>query len=184
MIMQKITGQKITVPKPLILLAAILSVLAVPSVALAQFAAGSGQDIELYADDIVSAKGVTTLTGQADIRQGDTRLLADKVKIYSKQSSGAAASAASDIDRVEAIGNFYYITSDQEVKGSQGVYEAATDMFTVTGDVILLQGESIVTGTKLVYEVGTQKARVTSNCQGRKCGTEGRVSVLIKNAGK
>jgi len=156
-----------------------------PSLAHAQFAANSGQDIELYADDIISARGVTTLTGQADIRQGDVRLLADTVKIYSASNRGSAsvASTASDIDRVEAIGNFYYITEGQEVRGTQGVYEAATDSFTVTGDVILLQGESVVTGTKLVYNVGEEKARVTADCKGRRCGTNRRVSVLIKNSG-
>ena len=155
-----------------------------PMTALAQFAASSGQDIELYADDIVSVNGVTTLTGQADIRQGDVRLLADVVRIYSSGANGAAVAAnASDISRVEADGNFYYLTQDQEVRGSKGVYDAATDEFTVTGDVTLLQNGSVVTGTKLVYAVGQQKARVSSDCRGRKCGLNRRVSVLIKNNG-
>lgn len=159
---------------------------AVPAIASAQFATNSGQDIELYADDIVSAQGVTTLTGQADIRQGDVRLLADKVKIFSNRAAGGAAvaAAASDISRVEATGNFYYLTAEQEVRGEKGVYVAQTDTFTVTGDVILLQGGSVVTGTKLVYNVGTEQATVTSDCKGRKCGTSRRVSVLIKNTGE
>lgn len=162
----------------------VLAVCLIPASALAQFAASSGQDIELYADDIVSVNGVTTLTGQADIRQGDVRLLADVVKIYSSSAGGAAVAAnASDISRVEADGNFYYLTNEQEVRGSRGVYDAASDEFTVTGDVTLLQNGSVVTGTKLVYAVGEQKARVSSDCRGRKCGLNRRVSVLIKNNG-
>ncbi len=157
--------------------------LALPSEALAQFAANSGEDIELYSDVTVSGNGVTTLTGQVDIRQGQVRMLADTVKIYSKSSSGSVAAAASDIDRIVATGNFYYITPDQEVRGDQGVYQAASDTFTVTGDVILLQDENIVTGTKLIYEVGQQMARVTADCMGRKCGTNRRVSILLKNTG-
>ncbi|WP_409432655.1 LptA/OstA family protein [Litorimonas sp. RW-G-Af-16] len=152
--------------------------------AFAQFSANSGQDIAIDADDVINKGGVTTLTGQVDIRQGDVRMLADRVELYSKGQTGTAvASVASDIDRIKAVGNFYYITKEQEVRGRQGIYLADTDTFTVTGDVILLQGESVVTGETLIYNVGEQTARVTSNCQGRKCGTKNRVSILIKNSG-
>lgn len=160
-----------------------LLIMAAPSLAHAQFASNSGEDIELYSDDTVSSNGVTTLTGQVDIRQGQVRMLADTVKIFSNGRSGSVAASASDIDRIVAIGNFYYITPEQEVRGNQGVYQAATDTFTVTGDVILLQDDNIVTGKTLVYEVGTQRARVTSDCKGRKCGKARRVSILLKNTG-
>ena len=87
------------------------------------------------------------------------------------------------MDRIEAIGNFFYLTPDQEVRGKKGVYEQATDTFTVTGDVILLQGpENVVTGNKLIYNLTNNQARVVGTCKGRKCGREGRVNILIKNS--
>jgi len=58
-----------------------VSVIALPSMAFAQFSTDSSADTILLADDIVSAKGRVTLSGQADIRQGDVRLLADEVVI-------------------------------------------------------------------------------------------------------
>lgn len=172
----------VTCTRPLL---GLLATLAFSASAAAQFAGAAGGNIELYADDAESSKGVTTLTGQVDARQDGVRILADKMVIYSKPAgSGGAPSvgtAAGDIDRIVATGNFFYITPDQEVRGEQGVYTAATDTFVVTGDVILTQEDSIVRGTRLVYELATQTARVVSECQGRRCGSQGRVAILIKN---
>lgn len=151
----------------------------------AQFAGAAGGNIELYADDAVSSKGVTTLTGQVDARQDDVRILADRMVIYSKPSSAggtpAVGTAAGDIERIVATGNFFYLTPTQEVRGDQGVYTASADTFEVTGNVILTQEDSVVRGTRLIYELGSQKARVISECQGRACGRQGRVAILIKN---
>lgn len=153
--------------------------------AMAQFVAGGGGgNIELYADDVESAKGVTTLTGQVDARQNDVRILSDRMVIFSKQNTGGGATvgaSAGDIDRIVATGNFFYITPEQEVRGDEGIYTAATDMFEVTGNVILTQEDSVVRGTRLIYDLTTEKARVISECQGRRCTRENRVAILIRN---
>lgn len=151
-----------------------------PQVAWAQFSSESGADTILYADDTVSRNGVITLTGQADIRQGDVRLLADKVEIYTAGDNGGLVST-DRITRVVATGNFYYITPEQEVRGEKGVYTAATETFIVTGDVILLQDDSVVTGTRLDYNLETRDAKVTGDCTGRKCPKERRVAILIRS---
>lgn len=159
--------------------------LAFAASAHAQFAGAAGGNIELYADDAVSSKGVTTLTGQVDARQDDVRILADRMVIHSKPSSAGGApavgTAAGDIERIVATGNFFYLTPTQEVRGDQGVYTASADTFEVTGNVILTQEDSVVRGTRLIYELGSQKARVISECKGRACGRQGRVAILIKN---
>ena len=158
-----------------------LSAFAVPSVAFAQFAANASADTFLSADDALSENGKITLTGQADIRQGDVRLLADKVVIFTAQTQGGGLVSADGITRIEATGNFYYITPDQEVRGDKGVYTRATDKFVVTGDVILLQDDSVVTGSVLDYNLTTREANVGGDCKGRKCGTGRRVAILIRS---
>lgn len=162
-----------------------LAALCAPSIAHAQFSPDSKAPITGSADNVTNSPGVTILSGQVDVRQADVRILADTMKIYNAANGGAAQSGAFDnVDRIEAIGNFYYITPEQEVKGKRGVYEQATDTFTVYGDVILLQGEdNVVTGSKLIYDLTTREARVIGSCQGRRCGSSGRVNILIKNTG-
>lgn len=149
--------------------------------AAAQFAPDSRAPISGSADNADYRANMTILSGQVDVRQGDVRILADTMKIHSG-GGGGQAGAFDNVTQIDAIGNFYYITPDQEVRGAQGVYRAADDTFTVTGDVILIQGEdNVVTGDKLIYNLKTEQARVVGTCQGRKCGSKGRVNILIKN---
>jgi len=151
--------------------------------ASAQFAPNSNAPINGSADNVDYRQDVTILSGQVDVRQDQVRILSDTMKIYSGQSSSATA-AFEDVSRIEAIGNFYYITPEQEVRGEKGIYEQETDTFTVSGNVILLQGEdNVVTGDRLIYNLSTNQARVLGTCQGRRCGRNGRVNILIKNSG-
>ena len=155
--------------------------LLMPQLANAQFSSDPGADTFLYSDDTVSRNGVITLIGQADIRQGDARLLADKVEIYTDGSGASGLVTTDGITRVVATGNFYYITPEQEVRGDKGIYTADTESFVVTGDVILLQDDSVVTGSQLNYNLQTRDAKVVGNCNGRKCSKRDRVAILIRS---
>jgi len=151
--------------------------------ASAQFARNSNAPINGSADNVDYRQDVTVLSGQVDVRQGEVRILSDTMKIYNG-GSGTGSAAFDNVERIEAIGNFFYLTPDQEVRGTKGVYEQVSDTFTVTGDVILLQGpDNVVTGEKLVYNLTSNQARVVGTCKGRKCGRTGRVNILIKNSG-
>lgn len=162
-----------------IILTATIMTFALPSLAHAQFARDNSAPIDATADDIINSGGTTILTGQVDVRQGTTRILADKMQIFS--GGTGVVGATGDISKIIATGNFYYLTPEQEVRGSNGVYTEIDNTIVVTGDVILLQDENVVTGNKLVYNLTTEEAKVVGNCKGRKCGKNGRVSILIKN---
>ena len=156
-----------------------LALLAVPSVAFAQFSSDSSASTFLDADVVTQSDDVMTLTGQADIRQGDVRLLADKVQIYTEGGGGLTSN--SDFTRMVATGNFYYITPEQEVRGDKAIYTQADESFVVTGDVVLLQDDSVVTGERLNYNLQTREANVGGDCKGRKCAKGKRVSILIRS---
>jgi len=163
--------------------ALICAISVMSSAAQAQFANNSNAPIDISADDVEYLGELIILSGQVDIRQAETRILADVAKIY-QSSTNAQVGAIGNVSRIEATGNFYYITPEQEVRGERGIYEQATETFTVTENVILLQGEeNIVTGEKLVYNLTTNAAKVVGTCKGRKCGDKGRVKILIKNTG-
>lgn len=173
-----------TIYKTALIGAVLIAACAAPSTALAQFATNSTAPATGSADKAVFGPGRAVFTGQVDIRQDDVRVLSDEMTVISADRNrvSSANEAFDDVDRIEAIGNFFYITPDQEVTGAQGIYEAAQDSFTVTGDVILLQGQdNVVTGDRLVYNLSTNQAVVTGTCQGRRCGSKGRVNILIKN---
>ena len=149
----------------------------------AQFSTDRSAPVTGSADDVDYRPNLTTFSGQVDVRQGEVRILCDKMRVHTV-SSGTASNAIGGASKIEAIGNFFYLTPEQEVRGDQGVYVKSTETFTVTGNVILLQGEgSVVTGDKLIYDLNTQNATVQGTCRGRKCGSTGRVNILLKNNG-
>lgn len=145
----------------------------------AQFDTRSNAPTKITADLADYQSDRTILTGAVDVRQGDVRIIADKMTVF---TSGAGGLNAGSFDRIIAEGNFYYLTSDQEVRGESGVYTKENETFVVSGDVILKQADgNVVTGDKLYYNLQTESARVVGTCNGRKCGSTGRVNILIKN---
>jgi len=161
----------------------VLAVITPATPSLAQFSNASNAPITIDADNSRIEGGRAVFSGQVDARQGDVRILTDEMIITGRQSGGISG-AVGDIQTINAEGNFYYITPTQEVRGDRGIYQQSSNDFTVTGRVILLQDDSIVTGDKLIYNLDSEEARMVSNCKGRKCGPQNRVRVLIQNTGQ
>jgi len=150
------------------------------SAAQAQFASGGNSPVNITADNVAYQDGKSILTGGVDVRQGDVRVLADKMTVF---TAGGGSLGQGDISKIIAVGNFYYLTPEQSVRGAQGIYTRSNDTFVVTGDVVMKQEDgSIISGDTLFYNLATQSARVVGSCTGRKCGSKGRVNILIKNA--
>ena len=157
----------------------LIVVACLPLTAHAQFDTRSNAPTKITADVADYQSDRTILTGAVDVRQGDVRIIADKMTVF---TSGSGGLNAGSFDRIIAQGNFYYLTSDQEVRGEIGVYTKENETFVVSGDVILKQADgNVVTGDKLFYNLQTESARVVGTCNGRKCGSTGRVNILIKN---
>lgn len=149
--------------------------------AQAQFALGGG-DVPTKIDaDKADYKGrVTVLTGQVQVQQGDVRILADRMDVYRTDLGGGKLGP---IDRIDATGNFFYITPSEKVKGEKGVYEEAKGVITITGDVVLEDSSGNVgTGKKLIYNLESKEAVMQGDCKGRACRS-GRVEILIPGTG-
>lgn len=158
---------------------ALIAACCLPVTAHAQFDTRSNAPTKITADLADYQTDRTILTGAVDVRQGDVRIIADKMTVF---TSGTGGLNAGSFHRIIAEGNFYYLTSDQEVRGENGVYTKENETFVVSGDVILKQADgNVVTGDKLYYNLQTRSARVEGTCNGRKCGATGRVNILIKN---
>lgn len=110
----------------------------------------SDQPISFGADAGEYVGNTVTLRGRAELIQGDNRLRADRV-------SGLSQTGES---RIEAEGNVYFVTPAQTIRGDRAIYTTADDMIVVTGDVILTQGQNVLTGSRLTYNVRTETARI------------------------
>jgi lipopolysaccharide export system protein LptA len=142
--------------------AALLTVLALPAVSGAQSAASridaSRQPVQYGADAGEYTPEGFSLRGRAEVTQGSNRLRAEAIRGFT---------ANGDLTRIEATGSVYFVTPDQSMKGDRAVYTLNDGNVVVTGDVILTQGKSVLTGNRLVYNVRTETARIEGGANGR-----------------
>jgi len=137
-----------------------LALLALPTMGDAQtapVAAGSGA-VSYGADSGEYTPAGFALRGRAEVVQGQNRLRADTI-------NGIVADG--DLRRVEASGNVYFVTPDQTIRGDRAVYTLASDEVVMSGDVILTQGQNILTGGRLVYNTRTETAQMEGASNGR-----------------
>ena len=114
----------------------------------------SSQPLDTIADRIenLDSAGRTVLSGHVDITQGDSRLMSDRVELIWTQP---VAGRRGDIERVIATGHVRYFSPTQNATGDRGVYEMATDTITLTGDVVITQGENVITTTRFVSNLSS-----------------------------
>lgn len=141
--------------------AALLAALALPAASGAQIRAdASRQPVQYGADSGEYTPDGFSLRGRAEVTQGGNRLRAGAIRGFT---------ANGDLTRIEATGDVYFVTPDQSMKGDRAVYTLSDGNVVVTGDVILTQGKSVLTGSRLVYNVRTETARIEGG------GANGRV---------
>lgn len=137
---------------------AVLVLAAVPANGGAQTAAVSGQAVAISADGGEYTPEGFALRGRAEVIQGENRLRANSINGFV---------TAGDLNRVEAFGDVYFVTPDQTMRGDRAVYTLANEEVVVTGDVILTQGQNVLTGGRLVYNTRTETARIEGASNGR-----------------
>lgn len=114
--------------------------------------------------------------GRVEIIQADSRLRADHVVISHAPGGEGENSGWGEVIRIEATGNIYYVTPETTVKGDSAVYTKSSDTMVISGDVVLQQGNNVMTGTRLVAEVGA--GRTTMDAAPNSIG-KGRVRAVL-----
>ncbi len=134
-----------------------LGLAALPTIGDAQSFQG-GQPIMWGADEVSRTPTALSLRGRAELTQGDNRIRADRVE-------GTISNG--DLNRVEATGNVYFVTPEQTIRGDRATYTPANDTIVLTGDVILTQGQNVMTGGRLTYNTRTEAAQMDGSSGGR-----------------
>ncbi|WP_298325257.1 lipopolysaccharide transport periplasmic protein LptA [Asticcacaulis sp.] len=135
----------------------VAGVLAAP-VAWAQFVPTKENPIAYAADTFEADDGnhTATFTGSVEFLQDTSRLRADKVTVIYGQNPTTGRWDA--LSTAEAVGNVYYVVDDQVMTGNRAIYTKSTDTLVLTGNVVLKQGQNVMEGSRLVYDVGAKKS--------------------------
>ncbi len=130
------------------------------STALAQtanIAVGTGAfdaslPVEVTADELSvdQATGKAVFDGNVLVVQGEVRMSAGQVTIeYAEEGSTNA------ISRLLASGGVTFVTSSDAAEARDAVYSVANGTVTLTGDVLLTQGQNAIAGDTLVVDLSS-----------------------------
>lgn len=130
------------------------------------FQAQSSDPVEVSAETLeVYEEGnqrITVFSGGVTVTRGKTVLKATTIKLFSSLDS----TAADAFTRIEAEGKIWVNSGDQTVTGSSAVVDMGARTITVAGGVVLSQGNNVLTGTRLVVNLATGRARVEGSTRG------------------
>lgn len=130
-------------------------------------------DIEAETFEVLDAERHIVWLGNVNVVQGDSSLQADRMDVYYTEAPGGGWG---DIDRIVATDNVFYITPAQRARGDRGVYQMSEEVITLTGDVVITQGENVITTNRFVNDL------TTGNSNFGEAGTGDRVRMVLQPA--
>lgn len=122
-----------------------------------------------------SRKRVARVVGDATAVRGDKTIKADRfVAQFREDESGELS-----LDFVRAVGNVVIITAGEIARADRGVYNASTEVATLTGSVKLTRGENQLNGDRAEVDLKNGVSRLLADTSGG-----GRVRGLFVPGGK
>lgn len=156
---------------------ALLCLILTAAPALAQQAAidfgGLTQDtslpVEVAADnlEISQTDGTAVFTGNVLVTQGEMKLSADRIQVvYATEGEGR-------IRTLNAGGGVTLVNGAEAAEAAEAVYDIDAGNVVMTGDVLLTQGQTALSGNRLVIDLTSGTGRM-----------EGRVRTIFETSGQ
>ena len=126
-----------------------------------------------------------TFTGNVEVIQGQSRVRSPQIEAYYSRTGSTAASGTAgsgsarcggQVDRIEASGPVYYVTPEQSARSDHATFTAGNDTLVMTGNVVLNQGQNVMTGARAVMNTRTRNAQIEA---GPSAQSNGRVRAVI-----
>lgn len=123
---------------------------------------------------------VATFSGDVKVVQGDTSMKCKTLVVFYDQEGDKTAKAAKPmhvanpgpggeqkIRRLEARGSVVVTSKEQTATGQLGIFDMPSNTVTLTGDVVMTQGQNVLRGDRLVVNLSSGVSRVESSQGGR-----------------
>jgi lipopolysaccharide export system protein LptA len=125
--------------------------------------------IEAASLEVRDKDKVATFSGNVVVTQGDTTMRCKSLLVYydgdGKASGGMKAAqpgpgGSSSIRKLEALGGVHVTQKEQTATGEKGLFDMKSNSITLSGNVLITQGQNVLRGERLVVDVATGAARV------------------------
>lgn len=150
--------------------------------ALQGFANNKDQPVQIEAAalEVRDKDKMAVFMGNVVVTQGDTVMTCKELKVFYDQDEpkGAAKGGAKggsmkaaqpgpggrqSIRRLEALGGVKVVQKEQTATGATGIFDMKSNTITLVGNVVVAQGQQVLTGDRLVVDLTTSFARVESD---------------------
>jgi lipopolysaccharide export system protein LptA len=164
-----------------------------PPNALQGFSQNRDQPVHIEAAtlEVRDKDKIATFSGNVRVTQGDTGLRCKSLLVFYEQGGDDAADKSKNlqaatpgpggqqsIKRLEAHGGVVVTQKEQTATGDLGVFDMKTNTVTLTGNVMMTQGQNVLRGEKLVVDLTSGVSKVESGRNGA-----GRVQGLFTPGG-
>ena len=147
------------------------------------FAFGGDGPVKIFAETGIYKGEQTDLRDNVRVVQEGSVVTSDRMdilRVKENLTSDTSSVKLGAIRRIVGIGNFRYVTEDNDIRGTKGVYEREKNMMTVTGDVTVIQPDGKrVKAQKMTYDTKTGRVRFSGDCSGQDCNGNGRTRIVL-----
>ena len=161
------------------LLTALAALVLTGAPALAQIG-DSDQPLDIESDhvEVFDSENRIVWTGRVIAVQGESTIRAQRLEAFFTGQPGEGGTGGwGDIERIVATRDVLYVTPTQRARGDRGVYDLASETITLTGDVVINQGDDVITTNRFVTDL------VSGNSTFGEAGDGERVRVVITPTG-
>jgi lipopolysaccharide export system protein LptA len=116
--------------------------------------------VAIFKGNVIVVQGDTTMRcRELEVHYEGSALGADPRQKVPATKNQQKSESAQRIKRLVAIGGVIVTAKDQKAVGDKGVFEMATNIVTLDGNVVVTQGQNVMHGDKLIVNLtsGTSK---------------------------
>lgn len=121
------------------------------------------KDVDIEADSmqVLEDEQQAVFTGNVDATRGTVRLNSDKLVVHYKEKPRDDGTKKTEVTHLDANGNVVIVTRNQRITGQWAKMNVTANELTVGGNVVVVQGKTIVKGKKLFVDLDTNKSEMT-----------------------
>ncbi|MEM6383096.1 MAG: LptA/OstA family protein [Pseudomonadota bacterium] len=132
---------------------------------LSGFTQRSNEPIEIEADalEVLDSENVAVFTGNVRVTQGTAELETRELRVHyvgGADQNNIGPASSQGLRLLEAIGAVRIRSEQEYAEGDQGRFDFVTETITLTGNVLLQQGENLLRGQRLVVDLASRESRL------------------------
>lgn len=151
-----------------------------PSPMAKSLATNSGQPVRIESTtlEVRDKSRMATFAGNVKVTQGDSTVQCKVLVVFYEDNTAPAPNTKAgpaiaspgggkqQIKRMEAKGDVIITQKDQVASGDNGLFDVKANTLTLSGNVVLTQGTSVLNGEKMVVNLTTGVTQVESSGKG------------------